>query len=282
MWPLNDRSRSDNGFCCCEHISALTLAFISTLNMTHFQLCKCHRHILVTSVRRRQIRKESTWTTKTRPVCICTSAGASVTPHRCARGGECSCKITSHPTLSVWLVGHPRPDGPESRKNRPCGIKATTETLYSPQQQSLYITGLQYLRPASRWRFCFPLLLGDACISSSRVSLFSSQGSRKGSRLGPLHFLRGSHVQTCRSFYQKEGAIQNECPKRLNPDSLLLTRKWRNSGTRTRISSVACVRTVYLNTKEVVDEEEATCSQTLFRYDATQFDLSLTLFSRLT
>lgn len=165
------------------------------------------------------------------------------------------------------------------KKPRACGIKATTETLYSPQQQSLYITGLQYLRPASRRRRCFPLLLGDACIFSSCISLSSSQGSRRGStwrphwspRLGPLHFLRGWHVQTCPSvdyFYQKEGAIQNECPKRLRPDSPLSTRKRRDTGTGTRISSVACVRTVYLNTKE-----EASCSQTVFRYDATQFHL---------
>lgn len=69
-------------------------------------------------------------------------------------------------------------------------------------------------------------------------------GVHAGARLGPPHFLHGSHVQTlsiCDNFYQKEGAIQNECPKRLNPDSLLLTRKWRIIGTRTRISSVACV-----------------------------------------
>lgn len=242
LWSLNDRSHSDKGFCCCEHISALTLAFISTVNMTHFQLCKCHRHILVTSVRRRQIRKKSTWTKKTKPVCICTLADVSVTPHRYATDGECSCKITSHPTLS---------DGPESRKKRACGIKATTETLYSPQQQSLYITGLQYLRPTSRWRLCFPLLLGDTCIFSSCISLFSSQGSRKGSTWRPRWSPTGTpslstrltctDVSICDNFYQKEGAIQNECPKRLNPDSLLLTRKWRNIGTRTRISSAPCV-----------------------------------------
>lgn len=45
----------------------------------------------------------------------------------------------------------------EQKADRACSIKATTETLYSPLQQSLYIfICLQYLWSTCRWCFLFP------------------------------------------------------------------------------------------------------------------------------
>lgn len=109
-------------------------------------------------------------------------------------------------------------DGPESRKTGHAALKQQLK-LYSPQQQSLYtFIGLQYLWSAVRWR----LLPTSAAAAAGRrvysvllhLPLFIT-GSEKGQP--GIHMEDGPSQLTCTDichyFYQKEGAIRNECPK---------------------------------------------------------------------
>lgn len=110
--------------------------------------------------------------------------------------------------------------------NRACSIKATTETLYSPQQQSLYIViCLQYLWPACWWRsvshMLLLLLLGDTCVvfppalcslcrrdrTDPRASLEEFDSFRAG--LWSLFHKTFAHRDLLISqyFYQKDGRV---------------------------------------------------------------------------